>query len=95
MEGLWETAIKSAKAHLRKIIGTTPLTYEELYTLLIQIESCLNSRSFCPLTDDGTDLAALTPAHFLIDAPLTSLPEIDVSNQPVNHLTRYQLLTQM
>jgi len=95
MGGLWEAAIKSAKTHLRKIIGTTPLTYEELYTLLVQIEACLNSRPLCPLSDDGTDLAALTPAHFLIGVPLTSLPEIDVSDQPVNRLTRHQLLTQM
>ncbi|XP_018370063.1 PREDICTED: uncharacterized protein LOC108765716 [Trachymyrmex cornetzi] len=69
--------------------------YEELYTLLTRIEACLNSRPLCPLTDDGTDLAALTPAHFLIGVPLTSLPEVDVSDEPVNRLTRHQLLTQM
>ncbi|XP_018400322.1 PREDICTED: uncharacterized protein LOC108777840 [Cyphomyrmex costatus] len=95
MGGLWEAAIKSAKTHLRKIIGTTPLSYEELYTLLVRIEACLNSRPLCPLTDDAMDLAALTPAHFLIGVPLTSLPELDVSETPVNRLTRHQLLTQM
>ncbi|XP_018375208.1 PREDICTED: uncharacterized protein LOC108768973 [Trachymyrmex cornetzi] len=94
MGGLWEAAIKSAKTHLRKLIGTTPLSYEELYTLLTRIEACLNSRPLCPLTD-GTNLAALTPAHFFIGVPLTSLPEVDVSDEPVNRLTRHQLLTQM
>lgn len=74
MGGLWEAAIKSAKMHLRKITGTTPLTYEELYTLLVQIEACLNSRPLCPMSNDGTDLQVLTPGHFLIGAPLTSLP---------------------
>ncbi|XP_018310126.1 uncharacterized protein [Mycetomoellerius zeteki] len=91
MGGLWKAAIKSAKTHLRKIIRTTPLSNEELYTLLVRIEACLNSRPLCPLTDDGIDLAALTPAHFLIGVPLTSFPEVDVSNEPVNRLTRHQL----
>ncbi|KMQ86573.1 hypothetical protein RF55_14409 [Lasius niger] len=97
MGGLWETAIKSAKTHLRKIVGTTPLTYEELYTLLVQIEACFNSRPICPMSNDGTDLTALTPGHLLIGvtSPLTSPPEADVTDIPVNRLTRHQLLTQM
>ena len=32
--GLWEAAVKSAKSHLRKVIGTTKLMFEELATIL-------------------------------------------------------------
>lgn len=95
MGGLWEAAIKSAKTHLRRVVGTTPLTYEELYTLLVQIEACLNSRPLCAMSNDATDLNVLTPGHFLIGVPLTSLPETDVTDVAVNRLTRHQLLTQM
>ncbi|XP_025990428.2 uncharacterized protein LOC113003767 [Solenopsis invicta] len=95
MGGFWEASIKSAKVHLRKIIGTTSLSYEELYTILVQIEACLNSKPLCPISDDGTDLAVLTPGHFIIRVPLTSPPELDVSNTPINHLTRHQLLIQI
>ncbi|UYV80526.1 hypothetical protein LAZ67_19000472 [Cordylochernes scorpioides] len=42
--GLWEAGVKALKYHMRRIIGNQVLTYEEFWTLLVQIESCLNSR---------------------------------------------------
>lgn len=56
MGGLWEAAVKSAKTHMKKIIGTNVLSFEELLTVLLQIESCLNSRPLTPITNDPTDL---------------------------------------
>ena len=41
--GLWETAVRSFKGHLRKVAGDVCLTYEELCTILTQIKVCLNS----------------------------------------------------
>jgi len=58
--GLWEAADKSAKHHLRRIIGNTTLTFEEMTTFLTQIEACLNSRPLQPLSGDPDDLAADT-----------------------------------
>ncbi len=40
--GLWEAAVKSAKTLLKKTVGLHKFTYEELYTVITQIESCLN-----------------------------------------------------
>lgn len=63
--GIYEAAVKSMKFHLKRIIGTKCLEYEQFMTLIIQIEAILNSRPICPLHTDPTDINALTPGHFL------------------------------
>lgn len=66
-----------------------------MYTVFSQIEACLNSRPLIPLSSDPDDFEILTPGHFLIGAPLTALPENDVSDIAANRLNRYELLTKM
>ncbi|XP_071644259.1 uncharacterized protein [Temnothorax longispinosus] len=73
--GLWEAAVKSTKFHLRRVIGETTLTFEEMSTFLAQVEACLNSRPLQVLSDDPDDMSALTPGHFLIGAPLLAVSE--------------------
>jgi hypothetical protein len=73
--GLWEAGVKSVKSILRKVINNVRLTYEEMNTILVQIEGLLNSRPLAPLTDEPSNLDALTPAHFLTGQPITTLPE--------------------
>ena len=63
--GLWEAGVKSVKHHLKRVLGESYLTYEEMNTTLVQIEGCLNSRPLCPLTEDPTHPDVLTPGHFL------------------------------
>lgn len=74
--GIWEAAVKSAKYHLKRVVGEQILSYTELETLLCQIEAILNSRPLTPLSQDLGSLEALTPAHFLTGSPLTSLPDL-------------------
>jgi transposase InsO family protein len=69
--GLWEAAVKSMKYHLRRTLGSNIATYEELSTLLSEIEACLNSRPLCTLSDDPFNQTYLSPGHFLIGEPLT------------------------
>jgi len=94
LEGLWEAAVKSAKFHLRRVLGDSLLTYEDMYTLLVQIEACLNSRPFQPLSTDINDLTPLTPSHFLIGDSLAAQPDENVTDAKISTLERYKLLAQ-
>jgi hypothetical protein len=61
--------IGTTKRYLRKVLGWSQATDEELATTLVSIEAALNSR---PITQDVENV--LTPAHFLCGAKLTTLP---------------------
>ncbi|XP_071572494.1 uncharacterized protein [Temnothorax nylanderi] len=94
MGGKWEAVVKSVKFHLRRTIREAPLTTEELTTLLTQIEAILNSRPLEPLSDDPEDVSALTPGHFLIGGPLTTIPEPSLIDLATSRLSRWQLIQQ-
>lgn len=93
--GLWEAGVKSMKHHLRRIVGETKLTYEELSTVISQIEAALNSRPICPLSNDPEDLTALTPGHFLVGDALLSPPETDYTDINIGCIKKWQLLQKM
>jgi hypothetical protein len=95
MGGIWEINVKSIKGHLKRTIGEVVLSYEELYTLLTRIEAVLNSRPLCPLSNDPNDLNPITPGHFLIGEPLTSISERDLTTTRINRLTQWQRVEQM
>ena len=86
--GIWEAAIKSVKFHLKRVAGNTSLNFEEMTTVLFQVEACLNSRPITAISNDPHDLSYLSPGHFLIGEPLMAIPEPDVTNVPVNRLQR-------
>ncbi|XP_011876468.1 PREDICTED: uncharacterized protein LOC105566790 [Vollenhovia emeryi] len=87
MGGKWEAVVKSIKYHLRRTIGESVLTFEELTTLLTQVEAILNSRPLEPLSDDADDISALTPGHFLVESPLTAIPEPSLTDLAISRLT--------
>lgn len=78
MGGIYEAGIKAVKSLLKRHLFNTKLTYELLYTILVQIEGILNSRPLYPITDLPNDLTCLTPAHFIIGTAITDLPEPNV-----------------
>lgn len=93
--GLWEAGVKSFKYHLVRVLGASRLTFEELYTALVQIESILNSRPLTPLSPDPNDLTPLTPGHFLVGRPLTALPSPRVEDVNSNRLQRWERVEQL
>lgn len=91
--GLWEAGVKSTKSLILRSIGIHKLTPEELMTLLTQVEATLNSRPLCALSNDPSDLEALTPSHFLTMEPATSLPDPCLESVPFTKLQRWRLIT--
>lgn len=90
--GLWEAGVKCVKYHLHRVLNESNLTYEEMNTLLIQIEAVLNSRPLCQQSDDPVDYRALSPGHFLIGRELTAIPEPLYHEVRDNALTKYLII---
>ncbi|XP_058465271.1 uncharacterized protein LOC131438898 [Malaya genurostris] len=93
--GIWEAGVKSMKYHLKRVVGETRLTFEEMSTFLAQTEAILNSRPLCPMSDDPSDYSVLTPSHFLIGRSGVALPVPSYKDEKVGRLNRYQHLQLM
>ena len=61
--GFWERLIKSVKRCLKKSIGRAMLSFEELRTLLVEIESTLNN---CPITYVYDDEEEVSSSHSIL-----------------------------
>ena len=73
--GFWEWLVRSIKNCLKKTIGQSSLTVEELRTLLVEIEAILNN---CPLTyiydDDNGISYTLTPSDLIYGRCISLTP---------------------
>ncbi|XP_011858744.1 PREDICTED: uncharacterized protein LOC105556270 [Vollenhovia emeryi] len=91
--GLWESTVKLFKHHFRRVVGDSLFTFEELNTFVVEVEGILNSRPITSLSSDPNDLLVLTPVHYLIGKPLTTLPEGHLSSVPANRLSCWKHIT--
>ena len=64
--GFWERLIRSVKRCLKKSVGRATLSFEELRTIVIDIESTLNNRPIKYLYDNEEGISyPLTPSCIL------------------------------
>ena len=66
MGGVWERMIRSVCKILNAVLKEQNLTEESLVTLMCEVEAILNSRPLTKISDDPSDLQALTPNHLLL-----------------------------
>ena len=72
--GFYERLMCTMKQPLKKVIGRSSLTIDEMQTVLTEVEAMVNSRPLTFISDDPDETSYLTPASFLIGRPVTSLP---------------------
>ena len=73
--GFWERLIRSVKRCLIKIIGRAMVSYSEVSTILVEIESVVNSRPLTYVFDDNEEISyPLTPSHLVNGRNLNRLP---------------------
>ena len=73
------------KLHLKKVLGSRALTFEQLAIVLTESEAMLNSRPLLPLAlDNGSVPEALTPGHFLIGRPILAPPHMGAQDSKIN-----------
>jgi hypothetical protein len=88
--GMWKAGVKSLKYHWQIIVDKALLTFEEFSTFITQVKAFLNSRLLIAPSKQRDNPNYLSPGHFLIGAPLTSLLEPDFTNTTMNSLSRWQ-----
>ena len=64
--GFWERLIRTVKQCLKKSIGKANLSFDELHTIIVEVEAAINARSITYLYDDQDGIGiALSPSHFI------------------------------
>lgn len=64
--GFREHLVRSVKVVLRKVLGKAKLNFEEMCTILTEVEAVINSRPLTYVHNNMNEPQPLTPAHFLV-----------------------------
>ena len=72
------------------MIGRACLTYDELSTVIIEVEGVINSQPLCYVTSDDLD-EPITPAHLLSGRRLLSHPDAIYFKDVEDEVTTKQL----
>lgn len=95
--GYYERMVGSVKRCLNKVIGNARLTFDELSTILVDVEGTLNS---CPITYlyDEVGIHPLTPSHLIYGRRLSQLADglqfddCDLDEPVANYTKRFWYL---
>jgi len=91
--GFFERMVRCVKRCLKKILKNAKLTYEELLTVVVEIECVLNSRPPTYVSSEDR-VEPLTPSHLLTGRRLFSIPDESIvaeeESSDVEILTRRQ-----
>ena len=73
--GFWERLVRSIKRPLKKVLGRSTLSFEEIRTILVEIETVINLRPITYVYDDAdSNSYPLTPSHLIYGRRISSTP---------------------
>jgi len=75
---------------MTRTVGKAHLIFEEMQTILCEIEMVLNSPPLLLLKADPNNLAYLSPGLFLVNTTLNGLSYVDLSNVNENKLATHR-----
>ncbi|GFW80635.1 integrase catalytic domain-containing protein [Trichonephila clavipes] len=78
--GWWERLVRIIKELLRRSLGKSILSYEELSTVICDCEFLINNRPLTYISENPQELIPLTPAMFLIENRCSDTTDIDELN---------------
>ena len=78
--GFYERMVRIVKSSLKKILGNARVTFEELSTILTEIEMTINSRPITYLYENN-EIEALCPSHLMVGRRLQSNSRIEERNE--------------
>ena len=93
--GYWERLVRSIKRPLKKVLGRATLGFDELNTILIEIEAVINSRPITYVYDDEESISyPLTPSDLIYGRRITCTPnashyEIVSTNESLTRKARH------
>ncbi|GBM33840.1 hypothetical protein AVEN_76203-1 [Araneus ventricosus] len=76
--GFGERLVRVIKELLRRSLGKSILSFEELGTVLCECKSAINSRPLTYVSENSDDLIPLTPSMFMIENRNFSTGDIDL-----------------
>ncbi len=77
MGGFYERLVQCVKRALRKVIDNKCLNFEQLRTVLAEVEAVVNSQPLCYVGDDK-EQTILKPCNFLAFNQKSNVPEVNV-----------------
>ena len=84
---IWERLIGILKVGLRKILGKALVTFDELHTILVELEATINDRPLTYSSSEFNELDPITPSHLLKGRRLKTFPNTQtdyLSDPPFN-----------
>ena len=86
----FECLVKCTKRCIKKILGNARLSFDEMHTVITEIEEILNSRPLTYIYVEGID-EALTPSHLMHGKRLLTLPDADLTLEEEDDHDRHVL----
>ena len=85
---------QGVKSCLRKTVGCTSLTYDQLQTLLVEVEAVINAHPLTYVQDDIVGISyAVSPSHLIYGSGIAENPNdshFDISSTHVRLTIRYK-----